>query len=81
MSNDVRMFRVHYRDEGPDGWWAEVEDLPGCFASGDTLEELEEALIEAISLYLSTPDRRVHVKSVDGKREDSLRERKYLVTA
>ena len=27
-------------------------ELPGCFASGATLDELREALAEAIGLYL-----------------------------
>jgi predicted RNase H-like HicB family nuclease len=35
-----------------DGFWSEVEELPGCFASGRTLSELREALAEAIGLYL-----------------------------
>lgn len=32
--------------------WAEVPELPGCFATGRTLSELSEALAEAIGLYL-----------------------------
>jgi predicted RNase H-like HicB family nuclease len=49
--------RVH---EGDDGWlWSEVLDLPGCFASGRTLDELRDALEEAIALYVSDdPDAR-----------------------
>ncbi len=43
--------RVHEEDDGP--LWAEVLELPGCFASGDTLDELREALEEAISLYIA----------------------------
>jgi predicted RNase H-like HicB family nuclease len=35
-----------------DGFWSEVEELPGCFASGRTLSELGEALAESIALYL-----------------------------
>ena len=42
--------RVHQED---DSLWAEVLDLPGCFASGHTLDELREALEEAISLYVT----------------------------
>lgn len=42
--------RTHEEDDG--SIWAEVLDLPGCFASGRTLDELWEALQEAISLYL-----------------------------
>ncbi len=33
-------------------FWSEVSELPGCFASGRTLDELREALAEALGLYL-----------------------------
>lgn len=42
---------VFIREEGA-GYWAEVSQLPGCFASGRTLTELRDALGEAIGLYL-----------------------------
>lgn len=32
--------------------WAEVAELPGCFASGADLDELLVAMNEAVSLYL-----------------------------
>lgn len=32
-------------------YWAEVPSHPGLFASGETLDELKEALIEAWFLY------------------------------
>lgn len=39
--------------------WAEVPGLPGCFASGADIAELEEALAESISIYLAaTADER-----------------------
>jgi predicted RNase H-like HicB family nuclease len=44
--------RVHRES---DHYWAEVVDLPGCFATGDDLNELAEALTEAIALYLDRP--------------------------
>jgi predicted RNase H-like HicB family nuclease len=34
------------------GYWAEVKEIPGCFASGDTLDELFDALREGISVCL-----------------------------
>jgi len=37
-------------------YWAEVKELPGCFASGHDLEELKEAVIEAITLYRADAD-------------------------
>ena len=47
-----REYRVLVHEE--DGaYWAEVEDLPGCFASGHDLDELRNAVVEAITLYLS----------------------------
>lgn len=39
--------KVHF-EEG--AYWAEVEELPGCFASGHTEAELHEALVEAIRM-------------------------------
>jgi len=39
------------REEGA-GYWAEISELPGCFASGRTLTELCDALREAVGLYL-----------------------------
>lgn len=41
---------VHY---GDGQIWAEVEDMPGCFAAGRDMDELKEALEEAISMYLA----------------------------
>lgn len=41
-------------------FWATVEELPGVFATGDTLDELRESLTEGVALYLSTPDRPIH---------------------
>jgi predicted RNase H-like HicB family nuclease len=47
---DVELtIRVHRED---DAYWAEVTELPGCFASGESLDGLLEALEEAVTLYL-----------------------------
>lgn len=40
---------VHEEDGS---YWAEVAELPGCFASGRDLDELRRAVTEAIVLYL-----------------------------
>jgi len=44
---------VHHEDGS---YWAEVRELPGCFASGDTAAELIESVEEAVALYLAPPD-------------------------
>jgi predicted RNase H-like HicB family nuclease len=42
--------RIHIEDES---YWADVPELPGCFASGETLDELFESLKEGVALYLA----------------------------
>ena len=44
---------VHHEDGS---YWAEVRELPGCFASGDTVAELIESVEEAVALYLAPPE-------------------------
>ena len=68
--------RIH-REEGEQPW-AEVVELPGCFASGRDMAELEENLAEAIGLYLSTAESRMSVHLEDTA--DSVTERRVLVT-
>jgi predicted RNase H-like HicB family nuclease len=41
--------------------WAEVDELPGCFAAGRNMDELQEALAEAIGLYLTETESPVSV--------------------
>ena len=59
---------VHEEDGS---YWAEVDGLPGCFASGHDLDELREAIVEAITLYLegqhpsgSSPRASAHVREM-----------------
>jgi predicted RNase H-like HicB family nuclease len=53
--------------------WGQVVELPGCFATGDDLDELTEALGEAIALYQSR-------ESPPAKRRTHARRRRYRVT-
>jgi predicted RNase H-like HicB family nuclease len=39
-------------------YWADVPELPGCFASGDTLDELFNSAREGIQLYLADESNR-----------------------
>ena len=39
-------------EQGPNNYSAYVPDLPGCVAAGDTLEETEQLIREAIVLHL-----------------------------
>jgi predicted RNase H-like HicB family nuclease len=48
-------FTVRLHEEPDEQPWAEVVELPGCFASGADIEELNEALAEAIGMCLPDP--------------------------
>ena len=48
---------VHYENGT---YWAEVRELPGCFATGDDESELREALDEAIEMCLPFKERVVN---------------------
>ena len=45
---------LHVAAEG--GFWAEVPALPGCVTQGETLEEIQANLREAIDLWLSVDE-------------------------
>jgi len=57
LSYSIRMTLkaiIHQAEEG--GFWAEVPALPGCLTQGETLDELQANLREAIELWLSVDD-------------------------
>lgn len=43
---------VHSEDGS---FWAEVQGLPGLFVAGDSIEEIFDALPEALELYMTEP--------------------------
>jgi predicted RNase H-like HicB family nuclease len=45
-------FHAAVKEEDDGTLWAQVEELPGCFASGRDADELTEALAEAIQMCL-----------------------------
>jgi predicted RNase H-like HicB family nuclease len=47
----MKQYVVIY-EKGEHNWGAIVPDLPGCVSIGDTLEEVQENVKEAIALYL-----------------------------
>jgi predicted RNase H-like HicB family nuclease len=54
MTNaDVRGYRLEvYRDPEDDAWVAEVPDLPGCVAGGESADEAVEAAADAIEAWI-----------------------------
>lgn len=43
-----------YEEDPEGGFVVSVPSLPGCYSQGDTLEEAEKNITEAIELYLET---------------------------
>lgn len=65
MAEQAEVYTVRVHNEPGEELWAEVLELPGCFAMGADMAELNESLTEAISLYLSEPGADVHVELED----------------
>lgn len=61
-SGQVTLEAQVHREEGM--YWAEVAGHPGLFASGATLDELKEALVEAWLLYTQDHIASAHVETI-----------------
>jgi predicted RNase H-like HicB family nuclease len=77
----MRTYTVIVHEESEEdngGYWAEVQELPGCFASGDTLDELEKDVREAIDQHISAL---VEMgKPVPTGSTDTSEERRWLIS-
>ena len=71
----VYMTLVHEAEEG--GYWGEVTNLPGCVSQGETLEELEANILEAIEAVTEASGEDVNVSRTHG---DDERPRPQLLT-
>ena len=49
----MREYTVLY-ERGETNWGAVVPDLPGCVSIGDTFEDVQRNVREAIALYIDT---------------------------
>lgn len=46
---------IHAAEEG--GYWAECPQLEGCFTQGETIQETQANMYEAVDLYIDdSPD-------------------------
>ena len=43
---------VYEADQDEGGYWATVAELPGCGTTGETMDEIEENIKDAIETYL-----------------------------
>lgn len=64
-----RKFNVLVTEEDDGTFWAAVEELPGCFASGRDFDELTDALSEAIQMCLPDDVKLGRLVSVNAKDE------------
>jgi len=48
------MTEYHTRyEQSRDGWWAYVPDLPGCTAFGETRDEADHSVREAVAAHVA----------------------------
>ena len=78
--DDAVAYTLRIHREPGELLWAEIAELPGVFASGADLDELREALAEAIGMYLSSPERPVRVQ-LDEHVSESVEEQRVLAHA
>lgn len=62
-----RNYNVKVTEEEDGTFWAEVAELPGCFATGDTFEELMEAIGEAVGIYQADDPDLASVATVESR--------------
>ena len=67
----MRNFAIVIHEEPDGGFWGEVPDLPGCYSQGETVDELEHNIREAIGGVLEVlkqegrePDSNVQILDV-----------------
>lgn len=56
--NTSFQFEAIFTPQEEGGFTVEVPDLPGCISEGDTLEEAEKNIQEAVALYLEVLEER-----------------------
>ena len=66
--DETRQYHVLVKEEDG-GYWGEVIELPGCFASGRTFEEFKDSLSEAISLCAPPLQERGRAKRPEKRRQ------------
>jgi predicted RNase H-like HicB family nuclease len=79
---EQRALTVRVHDEGEGTLWAEVVELPGCFATGDTEDELFDHVLDAIATVLDVE--RSDLDKVEwGERVDveAVRERRVSISS
>jgi predicted RNase H-like HicB family nuclease len=59
----MELHAIVHEEDG--AYWAKVKELPGCFASGRDLDEVKEALIEAIEMCLPESEREENAVRLD----------------
>jgi antitoxin HicB len=52
----MKMFYHFKKHEEPDGYWADCIEFEGCVTQGDSLEELQKNMGEALNLFLDEPE-------------------------
>ena len=70
-NRNVQNYAVVIHEDPEGGFWAEVPALPGCYSQGETVDELERNIREAIAGVLEVlkeegrePDRNIQILDV-----------------
>jgi len=71
MKKNLRIMEYNavFTSEAEGGFSVSVPDLAGCFSEGDTFEEAQKNIKEAIELYLGPELNKASVYSVDPRNQ------------
>ncbi len=72
-SKTILEYNVLFTKEPEGGYSVSVPDLPGCHSQGDTFEEAENNIKEAITLYLEEADPDLYHVTPDQSRQQFVR--------
>lgn len=67
--SNILEYNVIFNPEEEGGFSAYVPDLPGCVSQGETFEEVQANIKEAIELYLESVNNRLYEVTPDQARK------------
>jgi len=70
--NNALQLDVVYTPDSDGGYTVSVPNLPGCISEGNTIEEAEKNIIEAIELYLEDITDETEIASITTEKHSLL---------
>jgi predicted RNase H-like HicB family nuclease len=80
VESDLKKFTVLVREEAEGGYSGQCIELPAAISQGDTLEELKENMVDAISLVLEHMESKIMNEFLRQIRSNIFKHKENLLT-